>query len=243
MYEKLKERFTSGVFKGEKTKERAFEKAYADMSRRATGHKASMKTACMQWLEENRVFEKVLTCTTQEDFDRWHREACEKLKEIHGNFGRIGRSQKVINMAFKYLSCIDNTYDSVLPFCHMTLDGYTLNWYKEIGGEWVEWSKIDDYDEYFNIQEDIRNHLQNNTEYSITINKKATKTIPLSNLPFKAEFIVWEGEIIKSKYNNIIKDLVNYKNKGKEKDKWLIDDMFDCYLQDYSKLLICDKKK
>ena len=115
----------------------------------------------------------------------------------------------------------------------MTLDGYTLNWYKDIGGKWVEWSKIDDYDEYFKIQEDIREYLNSHNEYCVTIGKKITKKINVSNIPFEAEFVIWEGEIIKSKYNAIIKKLDNYKINGKKKDSWLIDNLFDDYLQSY----------
>jgi hypothetical protein len=76
----------------------------------------------------------------------------------------------------------------------MTLDGYTLNWYKDIGGQWVEWSKIDNYDEYFKIQMKIRNHLKNNNKYCITIGDKTTKNFKISNIPFEAEFVIWEGE-------------------------------------------------
>lgn len=233
MYSKLKARFATEVFKGDKNTKTALEKAYADMSRRAQGHNEQLKKDCLSWLIENKIFENGLKCKNQDEFDKWHKETCIKLKEIHKGFGRIGRSQKVINMAFKYLSCIDNTYDAILPFCHMTLDGYTLNWYKDIGGQWIEWSKIDDYDKYFKIQEHIRDYLKNHNEYCVAIGEVTTKKIAISNTPFEAEFVVWEGEIVKSKYNAIIKELNNYKIKGKDKDRWLIDNLFDTYLQSY----------
>ena len=233
MFKELKTRFTNEVFKGEKSFFAALEKAYADMSRRATGHNSQMKTDALTWIIDNEIFKRALDCKCQDDFDAWHKETCIKLKEIHKGFGRIGRAQKVINMAFKYLSCVDNTYNHILPFCHMALDGYTLNWYKDIGGQWVEWSKIDNYDEYFKIQMKIRNHLKNNNKYCITIGDKTTKNFKISNIPFEAEFVIWEGEIIKAKYNAIIKELNNYKTKGKKKDSWLIDDLFDSYLQTY----------
>ena len=233
MYSELKTRFATEVFKGDKNTTAALGKAYADMSRRAAGHKNQMKIDCLTWLLDNEVFQSALNCKNQSDFDNWHKETCIKLKEIHSGFGKIGRSQKVINMAFKYLSCVDNTYDTILPFSHMTLDGYTLNWYRDIGGQWIEWSKIDNYDEYFKIQEDIREYLNNHNEYCISIGKMVTKKIAISNIPFEAEFVIWEGEIIKAKYNAIIKELNNYKTKGKEKDCWLIENLFDTYLQSY----------
>lgn len=232
MYNELKNRFAK-VFKDENNEKEALNNAYADMSRRAQGHNEQLKNKCFAWLNENKIFEEVLNCKSQDEFDEWHKRVCIELKKIHGKFGSIGRSQKVINMAFKYLSCVSNKYDAILPFCHMTLDGYTLNWYKGIGGKWVAWSKIDDYDEYFEIQEYIRKYLKNNNEYSITIGKRKTKKLSISHVPFEAEFIIWEGEIIKSKYNGLIKELNNYKTKGKENDGWLIDDLIDNYLQSY----------
>lgn len=227
----LKNRFANEVFKGEKTKLTALEKAYADMSRRATGHTSAMKETCVTWLFEE-IFSQPLEIQSQAEFDRWHKDTCEALKHLHGSFGRIGRSQKVINMAFKYLSCVDHTYDSILPYCHMTLDGYTLNWYKTINRNWkaIEWSKIDSYDEYIAIQREIRRYLSNNITYSIKIGNEETEKINLSTLPFEAEFIVWEGEIINAKYNNLIKGLKNYASSGKEKDHWLIGDLFARFL-------------
>ena len=233
MYKELQDRFKEEIFKGIKTKEKALEKAYADMSRRATGHKSSMKEKCISWLLHEDVFSGAISCQSQEEFDSWHEQVCLKLKELHGKFGTIGRSQKVINMGFKYLSCIDNTYNSILPFCHMTLDGYTLNWYKSIGGQWIEWSKIDDYGEYMKIQKDIRDYLRTNHIYSINIEEKTSRQIAISKIPFEAEFVIWEGEIINAKYNDLIKRLKKYASKDMQRDKWLIDDIFDNYLKTY----------
>ncbi len=242
MYTMLKNRFASEVFQKEKTMRVAFEKAYADMSRRATGHKPQMKDACIEWLVNSKVFEAALDCRNQDSFDEWHRNTCLAIKNIHGSFGRIGRSQKVINMAFKYLSCIDHTYDDILQYCHMTLDGYTLNWYRSIGGRSPEWSKIDDYDEYLTIQKRIRNHLsldpaQASRTYSIRTNHVSSKSISLSPIPFEAEFVVWEGEIINEKYNELTKSLNRYKAKDKQKDNWLIEDSFDSFLKDLCQTL------
>ncbi len=238
MHLKLKDKFKKEAFKfkGDETEEKAIEKAYADMSRRATGHNEQMKTDCLAWLIEDEIFKNALNCKTQEDFDVWHKDTCIKLKEIHKDFGTIGRAQKVINMAFKYLSCVDSEYDAILPFCHMTLDSYTLNWYKNNVRKKeqkapAEWSKIKDYyNEYYPIQEKIRNYLKNDPKYSIRIGEETTKTIDIPDTPFEAEFIIWEGEIINSKYNELVKSLNKYKREGQKNDRWLIGDIFDTYL-------------
>lgn len=234
-YKELKKRFCEGVFKGEKSKKKAIENAYADMSRRATGHKPYMKENCVNWLLDE-VFKSTLSFETQEDFDNWHKNTCNGLKERLGDFGTVGRAQKVINMAFKYLSCVDDTYDNVLQYCHMTLDGYTLNWYKMIAPKGESktiptWSKIKNYEkEYFPIQEKIRKSLKESQEYSVVIGKSETKPLEISNIPFEAEFVIWEGEIIKTKYNALIKELSDYRSKGKERDGWLIGNLVDSCL-------------
>ena len=61
MYSKLKTRFATEVFKGDKSTTSALEKAYADMSRRATGHKEQMKIDCLTWFLENEVFQSALS--------------------------------------------------------------------------------------------------------------------------------------------------------------------------------------
>ena len=234
----LKNKFKEEAFKGDKTEEKAIEKAYADMSRRATGHKEEMKNACIKYLLEEKVFEEALSCQSQEEFDQWHQTVCEKLTEIHGDFGRTGRSQKIVNMAFKYLSCVGDggKYRNVLKFCHMTLDSYTLNWYKTIIQKeeqktLTEWSKIKDYDnQYYPIQINIRKHLKSNPKYSVLIGKTPTKEYDLPDIPFEAEFIIWEGEKINSKYNELVKSLNKYKLEGQKNDEWLIGDIFDTYL-------------
>lgn len=232
----LKVRFREENFKNEIDKKTAIEKAYADMSRRAKGHKSEMKDRIVKWLFEE-VFNTAFDFNSQDDFDKWNKKICIELKERHGeSFGRIGRSQKVINMAFKYLSCVDDTYDKVLCYCHMTLDSYTLNWYKTIDKSWnLEWSNIDDYEQYATIQRNICNYLNNGShKYSVKLGMINTKEIELPNCPFEAEYIIWEGEKINKKYNELIRELNKYKNQGKENDKWLIENLFDEFLIKYT---------
>ena len=76
------------------------------MSRRASGHVPNIKGVCVKWLDEE-VFTSSLSI---HNFDTWHKETCfaliEKFNSVKPKFGTVGRAQKVINMAFKYFSCI-----------------------------------------------------------------------------------------------------------------------------------------
>ena len=251
----LKAEFRKNAFKNKKeTPENAIKMAYADMSRRQDGHTPAIKEVCVQWLV-NEVFTESLQIT---DFNTWHKETCEaliaKMNSVTPGFGTVGKAQKVINMAFKYLSCISNQYDSILKQCHMTLDGYTLDWYKSCVKDWansvglpviegdIKWSKIDRYEDYKVMQDNIRKYLEQFPEYSINIGgKTATAAEPLQVSPFDSEFIIWEGNIIKEKYNSIVKALNNYtkgsrgRQPGRQKDAWLIGTIFDDFLREYCK--------
>ena len=240
----LKKEFGEIAFKNKKkTTQTAIEMAYADMSKRQAGHTAAMKEVCVKWLVEE-VFTDSLQIA---DFAVWHKETCEnliaKMDSVTPDFATVGKAQKVINMAFKYLSCITHQYDSVLDQCHMTLDGYTLDWYKTDvmsgKGEKITWSKITQYQEYMDIQTKIRDYLEQSPEYSVTIGGKTVVIpTPLLDSPFESEFIIWESNIIKSKYNGLIQALNNYTQgvrgqiPGKKKDCWLVGNIFDDFLRD-----------
>ncbi len=249
----LKKRFAERVFANkERTIRAALDNAYADMSRRQNGHTPELKDACIDYLVE--VFSSYLQIS---DFDAWHKELAAELinrwnREVAG-FGTVGKAQKVINMAFKYLACISHDYDHLLPFCHMTLDSYTLEWYEVVVKPWAKaqdcqvgrkvsaWSKIESYDEYLLIQQNIRAYLAAGASYSIHIGAAQTAKLQLPVAPVDAEFIVWEGQIIERKYNGLIKILEDYaKNNitpeaSQGYDTWLIGLMFQDYLSDYLK--------
>lgn len=251
-HEMLKDRFVAQVFKGKKRElPVAIEIAYADMARRQTGHTPAIKNVCFEWLVKS-VFAYTDSIS---DFDAWHKETCEALvskwNAVKGSFGTVGRAQKVINMAFNYLSCISGNYSQLLPHCHMTLDSYTLAWYKKKVRPWaeikgrpdvkilVEWSKINDYGDYMLIQANIREYLKTDATYAITLDSRTTKLIPLSQVPIEAEFVIWEGQIIEAKYLNLIKELNKYISghrgspAGKTYDSWLLGDIFSDYLKAY----------
>ena len=250
-FEMLKKRFGDRVFANkERTVPAALDNAYADMSRRQNGHTPELKDTCIDYLVG--VFSTPLHIS---DFDAWHKTLALELidrwnREVAG-FGTVGKAQKVINMAFKYLACISHDYDTHLPYCHMTLDSYTLDWYeaavkpwakarkREVGRKVSAWSKIESYDEYLLIQQNIRDYLDAGTTYSIRIGNVQTPKIQLPVVPVDAEFIVWEGQIIDRKYNGLIKMLEDYAKENGESqseqgyDTWLIGTMFQDYLKEY----------
>ena len=117
--------------------EHAIAKAHTDMSRRATGHKPEIQEESIRWLANR--FKKLspFAYKKQEDFDKWHEDTCNAYcKELNSfavrkGFSFImtyGRAQKVLNMTFKYLYCTSKykaRVEKIIPFLHMTLDGYT----------------------------------------------------------------------------------------------------------------------
>lgn len=250
----LRDAFRKNAFKNKEENTRnAIEMAYADMSRRQEKHTSTMKNVCVKWLEEE-IFTDSLQIA---DYNIWHKETCEalisKMNSVTPGFGTVGKAQKVINMAFKYLSCITQKYGALLEHFHMVLDGYTLDWYKNSVVRWAEskglpvikgdikWSKIVQYHDYMIIQDAVRKYLEQNSEYSIKIGAKETECVLLLDAPFEAEFIIWEGSIIKAKYNSLIKALNSYtpgqkgKLSGREKDRWLIGTIMDNFLHDFCK--------
>ena len=249
--EMLKNRFREQVFANKAhTVRAALDNAYADMSRRQIGHTPEVKNACIDYLVE--VFSNTMQI---DDFDTWHRELSMELIDrwdfAAAGFGTVGKAQKVINMAFKYLACISHEYDCLLPCCHMTLDSYTLEWYEAAVKPWAKeqrrrvgrkvpaWSKIESYDEYLLIQHNIRAYLASDATYSVKIGTAHTTPTQLPVTPIEAEFIVWEGQIIERKYNGLINLLNKYAEEemetraGQGYDAWLVGNLFQDYLKDF----------
>jgi hypothetical protein len=116
----------------------------------------------------------------QEEFDEWHKKACEQIIEFTNREDlelSVGQAQKWLNMVFKYyyISQIDDRISKILPFLHVPLDNYIKNELKKIDINSFNclWSKINDYDVYLDIQKDIR----------IKLSKEV--------LPIKWEMAVW----------------------------------------------------
>lgn len=117
----------------------------------------------------------------QRNFDNWHRDSCVRLcKDFEQNsFPNfyIGQAQKWINMTLKYIfvlgdECIPG-FDDFYPFGHIPLDTIVIGKLKDSGSPSLNctFARIKKYDDYFEIQEWVREH-------SILI-------------PLDLEFIIW----------------------------------------------------
>ena len=247
----------------------AIRKAHTDMSRRAKGHNSKIQKESIYWLSERFATDSPFSITNQSDFDKWHEETCgDYCKHMNNkNFSfkmTYGRAQKVLNMTFKYLYCTDafkREIKLLTPYLHMTLDGYTLRWYKDIVIDYInkncqekikknmisEWSKMDNEEgrrKYIQMQIDIRKYLKDSQNYQYSINSENIDDILLeqkvttggNNIifvsipfdldrksPFFAEFIVWEGEIVRAKIENLFKGL-NGIYKSWVQDEWATSD-------------------
>ena len=137
-------------------------------------------------------------------------------------------------MAFKYLMYTDKPCTEIHDYCHMTLDSYTLAWYKRVTGKKgsYTWSQINNYNEYLLIQEEIRSYLSDNPAYSVNIAGLGKFTIErLPEQPIQAEFIVWKGETLSKKYNELVGSINSYKKSGITEDAWLIGEKFSQFLK------------
>lgn len=117
----------------------------------------------------------------EEAFDRWHGSALFAAQAPARL--SVGQAQKLLNMAFKYLYCLEDFREghrSHFACCHMPLDSYTLAWYKRecdpsYDGE--AWSAIDDNAKYYRIVETTREKLKGKVvleeEFSIWDAEKA----------------------------------------------------------------------
>lgn len=249
--------------------------AHNDMARRAQGHTNEVKKASVVWWYNQFTTNSPFSIKKMSDFDKWHHDACVNFCSYMNSLTfpkkfdtTFGRAQKILNMTFKYLYCT-KTYtpqvENILPFLHMTLDGYTLRWYKDNvvpyfllkKGDVSEWSKMDEpakerkNHKYIDltpgadgIQNRIREYLKANSNYEYTINtevvdiddeeavddtseKKQKSKLVISDKisilkePFFAEFIIWEGEIVRAKMESLFKGL-NGCYKSWNDDGWAI---------------------
>lgn len=120
---------------------------------------------------------------TQEEFDRWHKQTCLKLKDIYANNDfeefSIGQAQKWVNMTFKYIFCIGENrlegYSDVYKYCHVPIDNIILEKVIKLGVPrfGCPWSRLNDYDKYITFQKWFRGK---------------------QDLPLDAEFKLWMSD-------------------------------------------------
>ena len=157
-------------------------------------------------------------CTDQKSFDAWHKENCiwlaAELESLcnKGVTVKPGKAQKLINMSMKHIFCFANAEEAALngtfQFCHVAIDKYVLSWYfREVKGcgilpdEMLGWGHFE-YDEYYTIQEEIREYLsdpQRNKDYIDRNGKLLT--------PFETEFYIWNEEKLIRAADTFIKEL------------------------------------
>lgn len=143
-------------------------------------------------------------------FDEWHHTMCEEfLDEFKNDYKdlKYGKAQKIVNMTFKNIYCLDGAekYEEYFEHCHVPLDSLVLEWVCRTGlkknyprndpprlakchcpswsnllykeGEYSK-KKLSYY--YIDIQTWFRKYLQ-----------KKTKDPANRWTPFKAEFVIW----------------------------------------------------
>lgn len=87
------------------------------------------------------------------EFNVWHYKTCDLfLQTLKEDYEELcyGKSQKIVNMMFKHLYCLDGAkeYDAngYFRYCHLTLDSFTLEWFKRNvikGGKVGTWSNLE----------------------------------------------------------------------------------------------------
>lgn len=123
------------------------------------------------------------------DYDSWQKSLCEKLK---GMGYTIGQAQKWVNMTMKYLIVLGVQFDDmILERLHVPLDSIIIEravkhnlLSTEKLGDKFSWSRIDSYDKYISIQNEIRENLR--------IKKNINK-------PILWEFQAWNDSSAKDK--------------------------------------------
>lgn len=143
--------------------------------------------------------------TSQKNFNEWHHSVCEAawkvLKDIYEN-AAYGKAQKIVNMTFKYLYCLDGAdedqYNNYFKYCHMPLDSYTLEWikrvYKDENGKPLRAGKIPSWSN-LEYSEELNDETSEFYSYNSFVSKidamfHDSNSAPAVT-PFQAEFVIW----------------------------------------------------
>jgi hypothetical protein len=149
----------------------SIKRAYRDFNRTLTGIGNYEQEQYNNLLEIIRGFVIQIcnerTFQKQEDFDDWHKEKCNLLKEAINNELKynnihLGQCQKWINMTLKYLFLLGEDripgIEKNYQFFHIPIDSIIqeelFRKYK-IEKKFPVWSKMDDYDSYLSYQKEI----------------------------------------------------------------------------------------
>ena len=145
----------------------------------------------------------------QKAFDNWHKDTCKSVYDVlDGLYKNIkyGKAQKIVNMTFKYLYCINsNRGRDYFTYCHIPLDSVILDWIwdnefimpyesndsmpkKLQHGYFDNWSNLD-YDSKDDITEDNKRQ----KHYTYMFFQKLIRDFCNGKqiTPLQLEFLVW----------------------------------------------------
>jgi len=157
--------------------DRCMRRAYLDMNRTLHGIVGKLGedhldwTSSMLWALRDRLTMLPGEHTwTQASFDAWHHQSVEMLKKISSEHGfsslSVGQCQKWINMSIKYVIALGERrlpgFHCVYDVAHVALDSIVLERLTELGmlPLGCAWSRLDDYDQYIDCQQWVRDHFQ-----------------------------------------------------------------------------------
>ena len=109
---------------------------------------------------------------SQDDYDNWHIETCDKICSFFKNSGfhfKYGKAQKLVNIAFKHFLLFEDAKYEYFIYCHTPIDCNVLKWCNNIAGikcRRNNWSGMEKQ-EYIELQNSIREYLNSkrNTKY------------------------------------------------------------------------------
>lgn len=212
--EYLKDQFSNSKILDKEEVRKAIRVAYGTASRTFSGIRerqvAERKITFDNLLIDLERYFSSADCASQTEFNtEWKKFYESVVKDFDGVYKpNCGQCQKIINVTFKILSCFFDysQYKSKFNFCHMILDGYTLNWYhnhcKTVGQEdrlkKIVWSKLSK-NQYFEIQNNIADWFKHEVDYNI---------VRLPQTAFEAEFLIWRQEMLREGITDAIKTLL-----------------------------------
>lgn len=177
--------------------ERCIDRAYLDLSRTLSGLRGLTQKAALRERSRdsmNQLFSGLqhgrVSIKNQEQFDEFHRVACQDLSTLSAYYGyrqfSVGQAQKWLNMTFKYIFTMGERrvpgFNALYPLCHIPLDRIVIACLRRYGAPKLRcaWSRLNDYDEYLAYQRWIRQRF--------------------TLAPLDVEFVVWLGKPIDSRY-------------------------------------------
>lgn len=145
----------------------------------------------------------------EKEFNDWHEKICEDfLKRFRLKDNKYGKAQKVVNMTFKYIYCLEGAKEKekYFKFCHMPLDSITLEWFyrlkekgvkitidneeEKICRKYPSWSNLRKKSSWKNTSSGNKQDREYGyVDIQNTIRKYFENNTELT--PLKAEFIIW----------------------------------------------------